>query len=387
MSFSADFVDFYRKLIQQNTISGLADEENQPNKELLDLIQQQLIELGFAVKLHRSQNDKPTKYNLMAKYGEGDGGLMFSGHTDTVPYDVDKWSYPAFDLTLNSGKFYGLGSVDMKVFFAIVIASLKRIDLSKLTKPLYLLASFDEETNMFGVKEFLQYNQELEEKSYKPKLCIVGEPTMLAPVFAHKGHIGKRLNIVGKTGHSSAPPDGVNAIEIVGEVITALKNLAEYLKSIKYQGFSLDYPTLNLGAIKGGDAVNRICADLYLDFDIRPTPNLSITDANILLDNFLTELKFKYPNRIFLRDLHPPIEAFSCDPNSDFIAFIEQASGKKAELVNYCTEAGFLQQLCPTVVLGAGSIEQAHQPDEFIECNQITQAIDLYVKIINKICG
>lgn len=269
----------------------------------------------------------------------------------------------------------------MKGFFAFIIEAVQKIDWQKQTKPLYILATCDEETTMMGARHFT------ESAPFKPDYCIIGEPTSLVPVYAHKGHVANAIRVTGKSGHSSNPALGVNAIEIMHEILFTLMQVRERLiKTYHHPGFEVPTPTLNLGHIHGGDSANRICGCCELHYDVRPLPGMSLEGLDHLLRESLQELEAKWPGRIEMKPLHDSIPGYECQKDHPFVEQIHQLSGREAETVNYCTEAPYLQQLCPTLVMGPGSIDQAHQPDEFLAFEYIDPTIDLLTKSIYKYC-
>lgn len=375
------FLTMYSELIALPTISSIEANENQSNLTLIELLATWLQDLGFHTDIIAVEGSND-KYNLLATYGEGEGGLLLAGHTDTVPFDEGRWTFNPFKLTEKDGKFYGLGTADMKGFFAFVLDAVQQIDLTQLTKPLRILATADEETTMLGTRTFIQHTH------IRPDCAVIGEPTSLKPVRAHKGHIGKGLRIIGKTGHSSDPTKGINAIELMHEATGYLMQLRNELKQ-KYHhaDFDIPYPTMNFGAIQGGDAVNRICACCELHFDIRPLPNISLADLDEMLQEKLAPMFAQYGDRLSIRNLHEPTPGYECEHSAQVVQVVEKLLGEKCEVVNYCTEAPFIQQLCPTLVLGPGSIEQAHQPDEFMSADFIQPTRDLLSKMIQHFCA
>lgn len=375
------FLTMYSELIALPTISSIEANEDQSNRTLIELLANWLQDLGFHTDIIAVEGSND-KYNLLATYGEGEGGLLLAGHTDTVPFDEGRWTFNPFKLTEKDGKFYGLGTADMKGFFAFVLDAVQQIDLTQLTKPLRILATADEETTMLGTRTFIQHTH------IRPDCAVIGEPTSLKPVRAHKGHIGKGLRIIGKTGHSSDPTKGINAIELMHEATGYLMQLRNELKQ-KYHhaDFDIPYPTMNFGAIQGGDAVNRICACCELHFDIRPLPNISLTDLDEMLQEKLAPMFAQYGDRLSIRNLHEPTPGYECEHSAQVVQVVEKLLGEKCEVVNYCTEAPFIQQLCPTLVLGPGSIEQAHQPDEFMSADFIQPTRDLLSKMIQHFCA
>lgn len=374
------FVERYRQLIAIPTISSLEASEDQSNKQLIELLANWLNELGFHTEI-LAVEDSRNKYNLLATYGEGDGGLLLAGHTDTVPFDEGKWTYNPFNLTEKESKFYGLGTADMKGFFAFVVDVVSSLDLTKIQKPIRILATADEETTMLGARTFAQHSH------IRPDCAIIGEPTSLKPIRAHKGHMGEAIRITGKSGHSSDPERGINAIELMHEAIGHLTIMRNQLKE-RYNNpfFKVPYPTMNFGNIHGGDAINRICACCELQLDMRPLPNLPVEDLHHLMLEHLAPMLEKYQDLIEIRPLHHGIPGYECEHSAQIVQVVEKLLGERCESANYCTEAPYIQQLCPTLVLGPGSIEQAHQADEFLETKYIEPTRELLSKLIHHFC-
>ncbi|MXP67919.1 acetylornithine deacetylase [Pantoea sp. Aalb] len=378
------FIEIYRQLIAVPSISSTNKNFDQSNKDLIDLLANWFEELGYNIEVKLLPNNLyNNKFNMLArnKIETNDGGLLLTGHTDTVAYDDNQWIFNPFKLTQKDDKFYGLGSVDMKVFFAFILDVLRNVDMKKLNKPLYILATADEETTMQGARYFV------ESTLINPHYAIVGEPTSLKPVRGHKGYFAKIIHIQGKSGHSSNPSLGINAIEVMHQSITQLIKLQKILKKkYNHNGFSITYPTINFGQIKGGNAVNRICDYCELHIDIRPTPGLTIKQFNFLLNKLLIPVKTCWPGCLTVTDLHMPIPSYECSRELEFVKIIEKLSGTSTKLVNYCTEASFIQNLCPVLLLGPGSINQAHQPNEFLDFKFIKPTHTLIKKIIQYFC-
>jgi len=381
-----DFISLYRDLVAQPSVSCLDPAWDTSNKAVIDLLALWLSGLGFKVEVN-ALDAQPHKYNLLATYlpsqgGTTQGGLLLAGHTDTVPWDEGRWTRDPFTLTEADNKLYGLGSADMKGFFAFIIEALRDLDLSKLTKPLYILATADEETTMAGARELEKYPH------LTPEFAIIGEPTNMTPVIAHKGHTTEAIRVVGKSGHSSNPAAGVNAIEVMHAVIGELQDVQKTFQQ-RYTDslFQVPYPTLNFGNIHGGDAANRICACCEMHIDIRPLPGMALDEMYQLLEHHLATVNQRYPNAVSLHHLHEPIPGYRCDADSAIVQLAQNISGQAAQPANYCTEAPFVQALgCQTIVMGPGSINQAHQPDEYIELSQITPAQQQLQRIIRQVC-
>ena len=375
-----EFLERYRQLIALPTISSLDANEDLSNKTLIELLANWLSDLGFKTEILPVEGARQ-KYNLLATYGEGEGGLLLAGHTDTVPFDEGRWTFDPFTLTEQAGKLYGLGTADMKGFFAFVVDVVSRLDLSQTRKPIRILATADEETTMLGARTFAQHSQ------IRPDCAIIGEPTSLVPIRAHKGHMGEAIRITGKSGHSSDPDRGINAIELMHEATGHLLKMRDELKTLYRNDFSkVPYPTMNLGNIHGGDAINRICACCELQLDMRPLPHLAVEDLHDLLLSHLAPMLEKYGDLIEIRNLHGGIPGYECEHSAQIVQVVEKLLGVPCESANYCTEAPYIQQLCPTLVLGPGSIEQAHQVDEFLETRYIEPTQALLTKLIQHFC-
>ncbi|GHX25576.1 TPA: acetylornithine deacetylase [Vibrio cholerae] len=372
------FLEVYEGLISTSSISSTDARWDEGNEQVIAKLADWLNALGFSIQIEQVA---PNKQNLIAKLGSGEGGLLLAGHSDTVPFDEGRWNYNPHALTQVNNRFYGLGTADMKGFFAFIYEAVKNVDWSKQTKPLYVLATCDEETTMLGARHFT------ENAPFKPDYCIIGEPTSLVPIRAHKGHVANAIRVTGKSGHSSNPALGVNAIEIMHEVLFALMQLRDRLiKEYHHPGFEIPTPTLNLGHIHGGDSPNRICGCCELHYDVRPLPGISLDGLDNLMRDALREVQQKWPGRIELVPLHDPIPGYECAHDHPFIHGISEICEQEAQTVNYCTEAPFLQQICPTLVLGPGSIDQAHQPDEFLAFEFIDPTVRVLSRAMQKYC-
>ncbi|HCF7778854.1 TPA: acetylornithine deacetylase [Vibrio cholerae] len=372
------FLEVYEGLISTSSISSTDARWDEGNEQVIAKLADWLSALGFAIQIEQVA---PNKQNLIAKLGSGEGGLLLAGHSDTVPFDQGRWNYNPHALTQANNRFYGLGTADMKGFFAFIYEAVKNVDWSKQTKPLYVLATCDEETTMLGARHFT------ENAPFKPDYCIIGEPTSLVPIRAHKGHVANAIRVTGKSGHSSNPALGVNAIEIMHEVLFALMQLRDRLiKEYHHPGFEIPTPTLNLGHIHGGDSPNRICGCCELHYDVRPLPGISLDGLDNLMRDALREVQQKWPGRIELVPLHDPIPGYECAHDHPFIHGISEICEQEAQTANYCTEAPFLQQVCPTLVLGPGSIDQAHQPDEFLAFEFIDPTVRVLSRAMQKYC-
>lgn len=380
-----NFTQSLTQLIACSSISSTQPSWDQGNLEVIQLLATWFEQLGFDINIQKVPNTT-NKYNLLAKLGSGEGGLLLAGHSDTVPFDESRWQSDPMNVIDKDEKFYGLGTCDMKGFFAFILQVCKSVDVKKLKKPLYVLATADEETTMAGARFFGQT------QDIKPDVAIIGEPTNLVPVVMHKGHMSHRISVEGQSGHSSKPSLGVNAIEIMYEVIGALIDLKKKFNlNFKNEAFDVPAPTLNMGAIKGGDNANRICGHCDLDIDLRSLPGMSDDELLQWLSDALKALAEKYPARISFDELHPSSPSFEQNkyPTDDncIVSIAEEISGHTCCAVNYATEAPYIQQLgCQTIVLGPGSINQAHQPNEFLAHSEIDKTDKLLISMIQHYC-
>lgn len=368
-------------LVKLPSVSSTLPSCDMGNIRVIEQLATWLEPLGFTIHIQPIAGHKD-KANLIATLGSGSGGLVLAGHTDTVPFNESLWNSDPFTLTERDNKLYGLGSTDMKGFFAIAIEALKPFLDQTLKAPLIILATADEESSMDGARSLVQ--SDLSGARY----AVVGEPTGLKPMRAHKGIVMKGITIKGRSGHSSNPRLGNNALDAMHEVMTGLMQLRQELAQ-KYQhpGFSIPTPTMNFGCIHGGDNPNRICGQCELHFDIRTTPGMNNEELDTLIQNILSPVAERRAINIGLRALMPGLAAYEEPANSEIVTLVEQLTGQAAGTVAFATEAPFFQQLgMQTIVMGPGSIDQAHQPDEFMALDQIQPTIDVLQQMIKRFC-
>ncbi|MBI1424560.1 MAG: acetylornithine deacetylase [Gammaproteobacteria bacterium] len=370
-----------RALIGTPSVSSVSPEFDQSNRAVIDLLAGWLADLGYAIEI-MPLPQQPQKANLIATLGKGPGGLVLSGHTDTVPYDDSGWHSDPFRLTERDNRLFGLGSADMKSFFALAIEAARQFDANQLSAPLILLATADEESSMEGALSLVAADKP------KAKYAIVGEPTGLKPIRAHKGIIMESIHVTGHSGHSSDPRLGNSALEGMHKVIAEILRWREELQQ-RYRDphFAVPFPTLNLGHIHGGDNPNRICGDCELHFDLRSLPGMSQDDLRHELDERLAACFADTGLQVKRTPLITGTEAMHTDAQSDIVKQAEQLTGYQAEAVAYCTEGPYLNQLgMQTIIMGPGHIDQAHQPDEFLPMEQLQPTIDLISQMIQRYC-
>ncbi len=371
----------FSQLISLPSISSVSPEWDQGNLNVINQLAEWLTELGFDCDV-RPLESNPNKANLIAVLGSGPGGLVLAGHTDTVPYDEGKWISDPFKLTEQDDRYYGLGTCDMKGFFPLLIEAVTAFDKSDFKQPLIVLATADEESSMNGAREIAASGAPL------ARYAVIGEPTGLRPIRMHKGIMMESIRVQGRSGHSSNPALGNNALEAMHHVLVDLLDFRTELQAQNSNpAFKTAVPTLNLGHIHGGDNPNRICGYCELQFDMRLLPGMCNETVRNTLQQRLQRVSEQQNIDIQLQSLIHGVAAFSEPADSELVRMAEKLSGHSAEAVAFATEAPFLQQLgMQTIVLGPGSIDQAHQPDEFIELRQIDPCVKLLQQFIQHIC-
>jgi acetylornithine deacetylase len=376
-----DFEQQLAALVASASVSSTNAHLDMSNRGVIDLLANWLNDLGFLCEI-LPLKENPRKANLIATLGKGDGGLVLSGHTDTVPFDESRWKSDPFKLTARDNRFYGLGATDMKGFFPIAIEAAKTFLHQPLKQPLILLATADEESSMSGARELVALGRP------KARAAVIGEPTGLKPIRAHKGVMMEAVHVQGRSGHSSNPALGNNALEAMSFVLEDLLAFrAEMQQRYNNPQFSVPVPTLNLGCIHGGDNPNRICGECEVHFDIRTLPGMDSDELRQQLKIRLQPLAEKLAVNISLRTLNPGLPPFAQPADSELVKIAEQFTGHHSESVLFGTEGPYLQQLgMETIVMGPGSIDQAHQPDEFLAQEQISPGIELYRQLIARYC-
>ena len=330
-----------------------------------------------------SSNAEGTKANLFctlpAQDGGTQGGIALSGHTDTVPVDGQNWSSDPFALTERDGRLYARGSCDMKGFIACAVALVPEFLATPRAKPLHLALSYDEEIACIGAPVMLA---DLQQRGVKVDGAIVGEPTSMQPVVAHKGLNAYRCRVHGKAAHSSLTPQGCNAIEHAAQLICAIREMAEQWRANGPfdQFYDVPYSTITTNLIGGGIAMNTIPQLCEFTYEFRNLPMLSPADIQGRIDAYvrtelLPRMQREFPGATV------EIENLAAAPGLDASeqAAITQlvralTADKSVRKVAYGTEAGLFQGAgIPTVVCGPGSIEQAHKVDEFVAIDQLAQ--------------
>ena len=371
------------------TLIGFDTTSFKSNLNLIKFIENYLNQ--YEIKSELVYDDTKNKANLFATIGPNStGGIVLSGHTDVVPVSNQKWDTDPFQLIEKDQKLYGRGASDMKSFIALVLSRVPKIIEKKLSKPIHLAFSYDEEIGCVGVHGLLDL---IEKKSIKPEFCIVGEPTSMEVVIGHKGKHAYSVKVDGLSCHSGQAPFGVNAINYASKLIAYIDELNKE-KSINGpfdQDYEVPYTTLHTGLINGGTILNIVPNLCEFEFEIR---NLA-TDDPLKLVNKIKD----YTNQKLINDMHKVSSKTGIHfnekvnyPALDISADIEPVKNIKELLNNqkhkkvvYGTEGGLFKNRfdIPTIVCGPGSIDQAHKPNEYISIEQIKKCSNFLDNLIS----
>lgn len=346
------------------------------NLELIHFIRDHLAGLGVESELVYDPGG--AKANLYATLGPTDRpGIALSGHTDVVPVDGQDWSSDPWRVVERDGRLYGRGTCDMKAFIAICLAFAPRFLERAETLPVHFCFSYDEEVGCLGVRPLLAY---LAAKPVKPRLAIIGEPTGMKVVNAHKGKLSQRCRVHGFECHSSLAPQGVNAVEYAARMITRLGDMAQRkaAEGPFDHAYDVPYTTVHTGTVQGGTALNIVPKDCSFEFEFRFLP---ADDPQALLAELTGYAREELLPR--MRAVSPQagidfeeISAFAgldTPEHHEAVVLAKALSGANATTkVAFGTEAGLIAESgIPAVVCGPGSIEQAHKPDEFVSLEQL----------------
>ncbi len=306
-----------------------------------------------------------------------EGGLILSGHTDVVPVDGQEWATDPFQAAVTSNRIYGRGACDMKGFIAVVLSLVPEFIQQKLKKPLHFAFSYDEEVGGHGAQVLIS---DLKEQNIQPAACIVGEPTDMHKVIAHKGITNFRCLFKGRAAHSSLTPQGCNTIEYAARLIAWIRELANEFKQFgpHDKQYDVSFSTITTNQIKGGIASNIIPDTCEFMFELRNLPEINPKHVlqkiqHYIQESLLIEMQQEYADASI--DLVPTctVPGFSSDKDSAFTRLVHALTkDKPTQKVSYATEAGMFQEAgIPTLICGPGNIAQAHRANEFILLEQM----------------
>lgn len=380
-------LDLMNKLMSFDTTS------DQSNLPMINFVRDYLENLGVESYLTYDQFKK--KANLFASIGpSGQPGVVISGHTDVVPVTSQRWSVKPYAVTKRGERLYGRGTADMKTFIAIALAFGEIFRERDLKIPIHYALSYDEEVGALGVPLLIE---DMKERVVLPAACIVGEPSSMRVVTAHKGKIVCRAEFKGVAAHTGVPHIGANAIEAAGKTITYLSKMGRQFREDGPFDDNFEpptYTTIQVCMVEGGTAVNIVPNFASFDFDIRYLPS---QDPYEILDDIkefvemsvLPELTSVSMNTSVDVVLYPG-ETIPLNTSEDEMVtqLARQLAGQdETQKVGFGTEAGYFQQAgIPTVVCGPGHIDQAHQPDEFIEIEQVALCEEFFYRLTSRLC-
>ena len=372
-------------LISFRTISG------KDNGPLIDYCDEILKKNG--VSTFRVFDENKERVNLFGtikgKITNGKKPIILSGHTDVVPVSKG-WTTDPFIATVRDDKLFGRGSCDMKGFIACVLAYVPTLSKTNLDRDIHFSFTFDEETACIGAPLLIK---ELKKRNIKDGICIIGEPTKMKIIDAHKGMNEYTIHFEGLAGHSSKPHKGVNAIEYATRYINKLLELRKELikRAPKDCIFDPPHSTLSIGGISGGIAHNVIADKCKVEWETRPVVKedgifVSEQIDKFVNDELLPQMKNVFPNSNIRKETIGEVIGFNRIKNSEACEFVSSITGDNSrEVVSFGTEAGLFQEIgISTVVCGPGSIEQAHKIDEYIELNEIKKCLNFLEGVKNK---
>jgi len=375
------------ELIKFQTVSGTS------NLALIEYCEKRLGKVGASS--FRTSDETKKRFNLFSTVsGKGKvngNGIILSGHTDVVPASAKEWSSDPFVSKEKNNKVYGRGTCDMKGFIACSLALAPYFASQNLKKPIHFSFTYDEETACQGAPVMIK---ELKKRNLNCSVCIVGEPTNMKAVEAHKGCYEYSTYFTGLAGHGSAPDKGVNAVEYATRFINKLLELRDELKKRepKNSVFTPPYTTLGVGRIRGGLARNVIADQCVVDWELRPVVPEDGEFVNKTMDTYvkdilLPKMKKIYPKADIKKEIIGEIIGFNKEEKSDAINLVCNLTGDNSrEVVSFGTEAGLFQEIgISTVVCGPGSVEQAHTIDEYVSFDQLKRCLKMLIDLKDQI--
>lgn len=374
-------VEVLRRLISMNTVS------DRSTIEITDYIAEYLENAGFSIDRMLYERAGVKKVNLIASKGEGSPILALSGHMDTVPFNATDWkNLDPLQLTERSGKWYGRGTCDMKGFLAIAMVAGSNISSLELCRAFALVFTSDEEVGCIGAKELVK------ERGAVADMCIIGEPTDLMPFILHKGYMYVRIELQGKRGHSSRPDEGLNVIErALPTVLKRINSFRDALRQIRDERLEPPYPTLNTGVVSTGEnaAKNIIPNKCVIELDMRPVPGQDVEEIMHSFRRYVTDDE-EFVNGVSIRIDYArmPTSPLEVDPNDEVVRAVSEEFGFEACSTSFNTEGGVFRSAgMRSVICGPGSIQQAHQPNEYLHGRYLTEeTVQGYSNVIRNIC-
>jgi acetylornithine deacetylase len=362
------------------------------NLDLIAYVKDVLTGLGIASTLVHNEDGR--KANLWATIGpESQAGVVLSGHTDVVPVEGQAWTTDPFTMTKRDSNLYGRGSADMKGFIACCLSMAEKAVKVPLKTPINFAFSYDEEIGCVGVRRLLDL---LKDAPVKPRLCIVGEPTLMQAVTAHKGKLGFRVTAHGLEAHSSLAPIGVNAIYMASDLIGAIRAIQQEIADhgVRDGDYEVAYTTLHVGKMQGGEVMNIVPNRCTFDFEIRYLPeedqHAIVTRIKAAAEKIAATYRGVFAEARFeFMDLQS-YPAMNTPVDSEAVKFVHALTGGNSTgKITFGTEGGLFQQVLgtPAVVCGPGNIAVAHKPDEYVSEAQMAACDQMLAKLVEKLSG
>ncbi|MBE0612621.1 MAG: acetylornithine deacetylase [Burkholderiales bacterium] len=362
------------------------------NLGLIEWARDYLKDLGIASRL--TYDAAGNKANLFATVEKGNKpGIVLSGHTDVVPVDGQNWSSDPFKALLRNGRIYGRGACDMKSYLAVALAMAPRFAAADLKAPIHFALSYDEEVGCVGARSLLE---DLARNDIRPAGAVIGEPTNMQPVIAHKGKRSYQCCVRGKEAHSALTPQGVNAIEYAARIIGYIRHMAERMRDCEPRdhGFDVPFTTLQTGVIAGGTAGNIVPRECIFQFEFRYLPGADPEALEREIKDYaerviLPEMQRTDPGTSISFETRAEIPGLDTG-EADEVTRLAQALSRNpsSSKVAYATEGGLFQRAgIPAIICGPGSISQAHKPDEYITLEQVALCESFMERLLAQMCA
>ena len=389
LSPSPASLDLIRKLVSFDTTS------RDSNLALIEWVKEYVERQGASTRL--TFDDEERKANLFVTFAAADGnardgGVILSGHTDVVPVDGQPWDTDPFTATLRDDKLYGRGVTDMKSFSAIGLALVPEFLRRGLKRPLHFALSYDEEVGCIGVRRLVA---DVVREGIKPAACIVGEPTGMQLVVAHKAKESFRCRVRGHEAHSSLTPQGVNAVQIACAIVTFLTRMAERFRDgeSRDEGYDVPYTTVHTGVIHGGTALNIVPRDCWFDFEFRhlpfDDPQALLAEVRAFAETFLPQMRAVSPDTGITFERLSNLPGLDTEGDTDIASLGRRLNASEDfGKVSFGTEAALFHNAgIPTIICGPGHIEQAHQPNEWVTLDQLARCEAFMRRLAQHLCA
>ena len=386
LQMKTDWSTLLRELVAFDTTS------RHSNLALIDYVQHYLTEFGIDSELVFDSTG--SKANLFASIGpDHAGGVMLSGHTDVVPVDGQDWDSDPFSVTEKDALYFGRGTADMKGFIACVLSVVPHMTSLKLQSPIHIALSYDEEIGCLGVRRLIEM---LSGAPMLPRMAVIGEPTSMQVVCAHKGKRAFRVSVDGRSAHSAYPTDGVNAIDYAVDLISRIHQLQADIRvhGPFDQSYRVPNTTLHVGTIRGGSALNIVPENCVFEFEIRHLPEQDIDELVDAISNYASEtlvpaMQTVDPGTGIVIESLTRYPGLATNRDEPVVGFVQSLlSGEKStEKISFGSEAGLFKDGLgiPGVVCGPGSIQQAHRPNEYVSIEQLNTCAGMIQRLVDRL--